>query len=110
MSTGPFKILQKAFLERTVEHLKPRPAHALPLAASLHDAVRAFEMAHAGSVVILNDELELKGIFTERDLLFKFQPGKELTKIPITSMMSAPVVSIGARASVARVLHLISLG
>ena len=110
MSFRHTRILQKAFLESTVEGLKPRTAHVLPLAASLNDVVRLFEMAHAGSVLILDDEGGVQGIFTERDLLLKYQPGKALNEIKIPDVMTTPVQAINSRSSIARLLHLISLG
>ncbi len=104
------KILKRAFLQSTVETLKPRTAHVLPMAASLQDVVKLFEMAHAGSVLILDDEEHVQGIFTERDLVLKYQPGSHLDQIKVPDVMTKPVQAITARSSIARLLHLITLG
>ena len=65
-------VLKSAFLQSTVEKLKPRTAHCLPLAASVKDVLRLMQMSHSGSVLILDDDGFVRGIFTERALVIKY--------------------------------------
>ncbi len=110
MNTIAHSILKRNFLESTVARLKPRPAHCLPLSSSVQDALKLFEMAQTGSVLILDDSENLKGIFTERDLVTKYKQGQVFESIPIKEMMSSPVQHIKLNASIARLMNLIAIG
>lgn len=63
------------------------------------------EMSHVGSVLVLNDNGLVEGIFTERDLITKCPTDSALEKIKIPDVMSKPVHFIKAKASIARLLY-----
>lgn len=105
---SPRLSLHATFLNATVRILKPRTAHCLPLAASALDAVKLFATAKVGSVLILDDSDRLRGIFTERDLVTKFDPQRELARIKLPEVMASPVEHIRSTSSITRLLHIFS--
>jgi len=107
--TTPYKlVLHDSFFNHTIRRLKPRTAHCLPLAASVFDAVRLFATSHVGSVFVLDDNDVLRGIFTERDLITKFDANRPIEEIKLPEVMSSPVEHMRSSASLGRLLHTIS--
>lgn len=62
--------------------------------ATVMDALEAMEKATVGAVLIMDDG-ELNGVFTERDLLLKVVlKKKDPESTPVTEVMTAPVLTI----------------
>ena len=66
------------------------------------EAARLMAEANVGSVIV-RDEGEVLGIFTERDLLRRVvAPGKDPSSVPVADVMSSPVQHCGLEDDVAQ--------
>ncbi len=67
---------------------------AITSAATVMDALREMEKAKVGAVLIMDDD-QLNGVFTERDLMLRVALGnKNLESTSITEVMTSPVLTI----------------
>lgn len=65
---------------------------AVPLTASLTDAVHKMLDNHVGAVGVVDSEGRIAGIFTERDILRKFAlSGRDPGATPVRELMTTPV-------------------
>jgi CBS domain-containing protein len=75
-----------------LELCDPEPA-AVPLEASVADAVRMMLNRHVGAVGVIDEERRVAGIFTERDVLKKMSlSGRDPANTPVRELMTTPVV------------------
>jgi CBS domain-containing protein len=78
------------------------------------EAMRAMQNEHRGCVLVTDDgtvNSKLKGIFTERDVLFRVvDQGKNPAKLSLGEVMTADPEALGEKSTVARVLDVMSLG
>ncbi len=103
-------ILHRRFLHSTVELIGPVAAPAFSPTASIAEALTTLKDSPLGCVVI-TDQGKLLGIFTERDLLIKCAGLPEFpAQRPLEEFMTKDPQSIRPSASVARLLHLMSVG
>ena len=71
-----------------------KPAVTIASGATVMQAVRTMEEATVGAVVIVDDG-ELKGVFTERDLMLRIVvPNKDPEATLVKDVMTSPVVTI----------------
>lgn len=71
-----------------------KPAVTIVSGATVMEAVRTMEEATVGAVVIVDDD-ELKGVFTERDLMLRIVvPKKDPEATLVKDVMTSPVVTI----------------
>ena len=89
--------------ESTVADVGPVPAPRLAADATLNQAVQVMARARRGAVVVVDGDVP-RGIFTERDVLYRLQPSQftsaeERNRTPLGEVMSQPVATIrrGAR-------------
>lgn len=77
---------------KEILHNKGRNVITIPPSTSVYDAIRTMGQRDVGALLVVEDE-ELTGIFTERDYLrkiaLKFRSSKETT---ISEVMSSPVL------------------
>jgi CBS domain-containing protein len=67
-------------------------AAAVPVEASVADAIRKMLDFHVGAVAVVDSEKRVAGIFTERDVLRKFAlSGRDPAKTPVLELMTTPV-------------------
>jgi len=67
-------------------------AAAVPVEASVADAIRKMLEFHVGAVAVVDSEKRVAGIFTERDVLRKFSlSGRDPAKTPVRELMTTPV-------------------
>lgn len=65
---------------------------AVPLEATVAQAVRLMLQRHVGAVAVIDSERRIAGIFTERDVLLKLAlSGRDLDHTPVREMMTTPV-------------------
>jgi len=65
---------------------------AVPVEATVADAIRLMLQRHVGAVGIVDSERRVAGIFTERDVLRKLAlSGKNLEVTPVCEFMTTPV-------------------
>ena len=70
---------------------------------TIQEAAKKMKANSVGSIIIVNEENHPLGIVTDRDLRNRVVTGELSRKSPIYEIMSSPVVTIEANASVARV-------
>jgi CBS domain-containing protein len=74
-----------------LELCDPEPA-AVPLEATVADAIRMMLRQHVGAVGVIDADQRIAGIFTERDVLMKISlSGREPEQTPIREVMTTPV-------------------
>jgi CBS domain-containing protein len=67
-------------------------AAAVPIEASVADAIKKMLDFHVGAVAIVDNERRVAGIFTERDVLRKFSlSGLDPAQTPVRELMTTPV-------------------
>jgi len=65
---------------------------AVPVEATVADAIRLMLQRHVGAVGVVDSENRVAGIFTERDVLRKLAlSGKNLEVTPVSEFMTTPV-------------------
>ena len=65
---------------------------AIPVEASVADAIRLMLDHHVGAVGVIDSERRVAGIFTERDVLKKLAlAGRDPEKTPLREVMTTPV-------------------
>lgn len=75
-----------------VLELCDREIAAVPLEASVADAIRTMLELHVGAVSIVDSERRVAGIFTERDVLQKISlSDRDPAAIPVREAMTTPV-------------------
>lgn len=75
-----------------VLELCDREIAAVPLEASVADAIRTMLELHVGAVSVVDSERRVAGIFTERDVLQKISlSGRTPAAIPVREVMTTPV-------------------
>jgi CBS domain-containing protein len=76
----------------SVLDLCDQEAAAVPVEASVADAIRTMLDRHVGAVGVVDAEGRVAGIFTERDVLRKLSlQACDPEKIPVREMMTTPV-------------------
>lgn len=67
-------------------------AAAVPVEATVADAIHKMLDFHVGAVAIIDSERRVAGIFTERDVLRKFSlSGRDPDQTPVRELMTTPV-------------------
>ena len=75
-----------------VLELCDREIAAVPLEASVADAVHMMLDLHVGAVSVVDGERRVAGIFTERDVLQKLSlSGRSPASVPVREVMTTPV-------------------
>ena len=75
-----------------VLELCDREISAVPLGASVADAIRMMLELHVGAVSVVDEKRRVAGIFTERDVLQKVAlSGRPPANIPVREVMTTPV-------------------
>lgn len=104
-------ILKKTFLESQVKLLNPKPAIVISEKSSVRDAVKIMDKKKVGSVIVESLDKKPLGIFTERDVIKGFiEKHKNFLLSPVLPLISSPLQSIGSKASIARAIHIMSIG
>jgi CBS domain-containing protein len=65
---------------------------------SIQQAVQLLQDRHVGSIIVIDDEQKVIGIFTERDAI-RLMANKFSTEEPLSKIMSSHVVTISHEAS-----------
>lgn len=78
------------------------------------EVMRAMQGEHRGAVVVTADgtpSTPITGIFTERDVLFRVvDSGRDPATLPLSKVMTRDPECLGDDESIARVLHMMSIG
>ena len=90
--------------------LSPKEAAVIPETANAFEAVKKMNEFKQGCVLIQDKAGHLKGIVTERDILFKTTSnGTDLKKIKVTQIMTANVEILTEDSNLALALHQMSV-
>ena len=76
-----------------------KPAVTVGSDVTVMDAITAMEEATVGAVVVV-DSGEIKGMFTERDVMLRIvHPKKDPSQTPVADVMTSPVLTISQETS-----------
>ncbi|MDJ0269057.1 MAG: CBS domain-containing protein [Aigarchaeota archaeon] len=81
--------------EIKVRHLMSSPPIVVSSGVRVDEAVRVMWDKRVGSVIVVDDEGRLAGIFTERDVIFAAAKEALCASAPITDLMSRNVITVG---------------
>jgi CBS domain-containing protein len=103
--------IQSDLTEQAVRTLQPRPPVTLPADATLRQAVRVMLDEGVGTVLLVDDQGRLAGIFSERDLLLRV-PDAEARDgtAPVSRFMTPNPESVRPDDSLAHALHKMDAG
>ena len=103
-------ILHRNFLGTTVQLLGPVDAPIIVPSTPLYEAVAALKHIPLGCILVANHG-DLVGIFTERDLIKKCALQRNISDAsPVSDFMTKSPQCIKSNASIARLLHLMTVG
>lgn len=101
---------EKLLMRDPIGSLKPRDAVSVDENVTLLEAVRQMNKAKIGCVFVKAGDGSLKGILTERDILFRAPFGeKNFLKQPVKNLMTSPVETLREEMSIAFALHQMSV-
>lgn len=113
-SGGERRSFDSALLREPLSALAVRPAIVLPAQENVTTAVRAMQREHRGCVLVTDDGTsgsKLRGIFTERDVLFRIvDRGKNPATLPLGEVMTPAPDVLSVRSTVAYALNKMSVG
>lgn len=100
--------LQERLMEDSISVLRPPQAISLPAQASVLEAVAIMKERHVGCILVL-DNGQLVGIFSERDFLTK-AAGLDLGKIQLSEVMTPRPITLSPEHSIRFALHEMAVG
>jgi CBS domain-containing protein len=93
-------------MESVLLRLSRKPPVSVPREATIIEAVRVMLAKGVGAAVVLSEGRAI-GVFTERDVMSKIvAAGREASETRVGDVMTSPVLTVGAEASVADALQL----
>ena len=98
-------------MEDPLSQLKPRRAVTLPRSVTVKHAIEVMLSHDIGAVLIVDDDGNLIGIFSERDLLTKVaDPDVDHMLRPVSDFMTANPETVRPTDTLAFVLHKMDVG
>ncbi|MDO8643575.1 MAG: CBS domain-containing protein, partial [bacterium] len=94
--------------ERTIREVPPQKALCVLPKTSLKEVIEKMGKLKASCAIVAQGNC-IKGIFTERDLLFRVVGQKKLTD-PVENAMTVPAITLNEGDSIAYALNKMSLG
>lgn len=106
-----FGVLDQGFLCQSVSMLAPRAPRTVLESASVADVIKILKEYKIGCIIVVNDQGNLTGIFSERDCVLKvFNSAIDLENTPIRDLMTKNPVTEGPTTTIAYALNLMSDG
>jgi signal-transduction protein with cAMP-binding, CBS, and nucleotidyltransferase domain len=102
--------VERCLMEETVGSLKPRAAVTLPATALVGEAVQKMLACDIGAVLIVADDGQLLGIFSERDLLTKVADDPNYATKPVHQFMTPNPEAVRETDTLAFALHTMDSG
>ena len=103
--------LDSKFLQESIRGLMTTDLFSVSESASVSEAIDLMYAQNIGAVLIVDKDLKLKGIFTERDLVQKVANSRAYTsEASITSVMTPDPTTEKSSASIAAVLFKMQAG
>jgi CBS domain-containing protein len=101
-----FQELESALLSDTVKILAPNEPIKCSPETTVHTAILQMAEKRRAAVVIVNAEGQLRGIFTERDLLRRVAvPGRDPRATPLADVMTRDPEALGPDALIAYAIN-----
>jgi CBS domain-containing protein len=102
--------IKTAISAETIRRLSPRKPITLPPSATLQDAIELMQAKRIGAVVVVEDNQPV-GIFTERDVLFKvLKAAPDFQQTPLKDFMTPNPVSLFIEDKIAFALNRMTVG
>ena len=106
-----FGYLDNRFLARSVGLLNPEPALVAKEGEVLSNVLSKLKKNKKGCIVVVNEEEEVTGIFSERDVILKLILQEvDLDKCPVCDLMTKEPQTIEMTTTIAFALNLMSEG
>lgn len=106
----PASRLEWCVMKNRIEDLVPREPFVVSAANPVGQVLRQMVARSIGSVVVMENR-QVAGIFTERDALYRLNDqAADLADRPVSEFMSSPVETVGMNDRVAFALHKMDLG
>lgn len=103
--------IERSLMEDPVSNLYARPAVTVPLAATVADALGVMLERNLGTVLIVDAQGALRGIFSERDLLKKVAGlYEDFTALPVARFMTVNPETLVATDTLNVALHKMDIG
>ena len=104
------RITGTALLGKRIQHLEPAPAKCLAPEVTVREAVDLMREHGFGCVLVVEDK-ELVGIFTERDVLLKCLDGSaDLDRLTLSDVMTPSPETVSKTAGIAYALNAMHTG
>jgi CBS domain-containing protein len=108
---APNNRIERSLMEDNIGLLRLVPPVAVPLTATIRQAVDAMIAHDIGSILVLDPQGKLAGILSERDLLLKVAGLHEaFDNLPVANFMTAKPETISPSDSFAFALHKMDIG
>ncbi len=103
--------VERSLMDDPVSVLKPRPPVTLPTTATVAQAVDVMLKGEIGTVLLVDDDGKLAGIFSERDLLMKVAGQHDIYSATcVREFMTPDPVTVRESDTLAFALHKMAVG
>jgi len=102
--------LEQAISRHTIGVLCPSSPLTIGPFESVSTAIATMSEHHVGCLLVLDDQGNLVGIFTERDVLNRFSSDRSRLSNPVGDFMTGSPVTVSHDDSIAYALHAMDLG
>jgi CBS domain-containing protein len=103
--------VERSLMEDTVHALRPKRPVTVRPTASLREAIQAMVVPGVGALLVVDDHGNLKGIFSERDLLTKVAAVYDsYAELPVHQFMTPHPETVTATDTLAFALHKMDVG
>lgn len=88
-------------MEETDSQVLPSSVYVSPEDIPVRDVARLMTARGIGAIVVVNGQKQPVGMVTDRDILVRVMaPGLDAAEVPVGSVMSAPLVTIGQQETI----------
>jgi CBS domain-containing protein len=103
--------VERSLMEDPIEALRPRAPITLSPTATVGDAIGAMLAHNVGSLLVVDRDGKLLGVFSERDLLIKVIGLHEpYSQLPVAQFMTAQPETVTAEDTLAFAAHKMDIG
>ena len=108
---GHKSIFRKHFLEKKVKALSPKVAETIIEDAPISSAIKTLAEKEIGSLIVVNNQNKVTGIFTERDIITRIAlKAVDIKTAQISTVMTQNPEILKENTSIARALYMMSSG
>jgi CBS domain-containing protein len=103
--------IERSLMENPVRVLGPRHPITVRPTTTVHEAIRTMLTHDIGSVIVVDKDGKILGIFSERDLLTKVAGvHEEYAELPVAQFMTLHPETVAAEDTLAFAIHKMSIG